>query len=67
MVEVGEETGNLPGMFMNVAIFYEAEMDAVTKDISTIIEPFLMLIIGIAVGFFAVAMIQPIYALSGGV
>ncbi len=67
MVEVGEETGNLPGMLMNVAVFYEAEVDAVTKDISTIIEPFLMLIIGIAVGFFAVAMIQPIYALSGGV
>ncbi len=67
MVEVGEETGNLPQMLMNVAVFYEAEVDSATKDMSTVIEPFLMLIIGVTVGFFAVAMIQPIYALSGGV
>lgn len=67
MAEVGEETGNLPKMLMNVAIFYENEVDAVTKDMSTIVEPFLMLVIGVAVGFFAIAMIQPIYALSGRV
>lgn len=67
MAEVGEETGNLPAMLMNVAVFYEGEVDATTKDMSTIIEPVLMLFIGLAVGFFAIAMVQPIYALSGSV
>ncbi|HRY62437.1 MAG TPA: type II secretion system F family protein [Candidatus Paceibacterota bacterium] len=67
MAEVGEETGNLPAMLMNVAVFYEGEVDALTKDMSTIIEPVLMLFIGLAVGFFAISMVQPIYALSGNV
>lgn len=67
MAEVGEETGNLPKMLQNVAVFYEAEVDSVTRDMSTIVEPFLMLVIGLAVGFFAIAMIQPIYSLSSGV
>ncbi|HBM45552.1 MAG: General secretory pathway component, cryptic [Parcubacteria group bacterium GW2011_GWF2_38_76] len=67
MAEVGEETGNLPAMLMNVAVFYEGEVDATTKDMSTIIEPILMLFIGLGVGFFAISMIQPIYALSGKV
>ena len=63
MMEVGEETGQLSGMLLKIAVFYEEEVSQATEDMSKLIEPLLMAIIAVFVGIFAVAMITPMYSL----
>lgn len=63
ITEVGEETGKTETVLLQLAEFYEEEINQITKNMSSIIEPVLMIIIGAAVGFFAIAMLQPMYSL----
>jgi type IV pilus assembly protein PilC len=63
MVEVGEETGKTVDVLSDLARFYEEEIDQLTKNLSSIIEPVLMVLIGSAVGFFAISMIMPMYSI----
>ncbi|OGI22207.1 MAG: hypothetical protein A2808_02355 [Candidatus Moranbacteria bacterium RIFCSPHIGHO2_01_FULL_55_24] len=62
IIEVGEETGKTEMVLRRLAEFYEEEVSQITKNMSSIIEPILMLLIGGSVGFFAIAMLQPMYS-----
>ncbi|MCH8741384.1 type II secretion system F family protein [Patescibacteria group bacterium] len=67
MIEVGEETGTTSDILAKLADFFEEEVTADTKNLSALIEPLLMLLIGGAVGFFAISMIQPMYSMLGAI
>jgi type IV pilus assembly protein PilC len=64
MVEVGETTGNLSETLLFVAELFENELDALTKNLSNMIEPVLMIFMGLIVGFVAVSIITPIYEVT---
>lgn len=67
MIEVGEETGETSKVLLKLAEFYEEEVSDTTKNLISIIEPILMLLIGGVVGFFAVSMVQPMYSMLGAI
>lgn len=67
MIKVGDRTGKLADSLMNAAEFSEKEVDELTKNLSTLIEPITLLIVGGLVGFIALSIITPIYQLTQGV
>jgi type IV pilus assembly protein PilC len=66
MIAVGEETGETSNILAQLAAFFEEEVGRATENLTSVIEPVIMLIIGAAVGFFAISMVQPIYSMLGG-
>ena len=63
MIAVGEETGSLDRILKDVAEFYEADVTRTTKDLASVIEPVLMIVLGIGVAIMAIAIVSPIYSL----
>ncbi len=64
MISVGEETGKLDSVLSKLAVFYESESELKIKALTTAIEPLIMILMGIGVGFLVIAVIMPIYNLT---
>lgn len=64
MVSIGERSGNLSNTLVYLSEFYENEFDDFTKNLSSSIEPVLMVIMGVMVGFIAISVITPIYEIT---
>lgn len=65
-IKTGEKTGTLDTILFELADFYEAELEDALKEFTTILEPMIMLVIGVAVGAMVVMIIAPVYSVLGG-
>jgi len=65
MIKIGEESGQVDTVLAHIAKFYEEETETKARALSTIIEPILMIMVGIAVGFLAFSVLMPIYDIAG--
>jgi len=65
MIKVGEKSGTLEESLLYLGDFYEDELDSFSNNLTTIMEPILLLVIGLGVGFIALAIVTPIYELTG--
>lgn len=67
MIAVGEKTGKLDEVFLYLGDFFEEEVDNIAKNLSVVLEPIILLGVGLIVGFVALAIISPIYQLTGSI
>lgn len=67
MIQVGEKTAHLEDNLLYIGDFYDNEIDTVAKSLTTILEPVLLVVIGLGVAIFAMAIIGPIYDITGQV
>ncbi len=61
MVRVGEETGELEKMLGKIADFYEDEVDSSIANLTSIIEPLMMILVGVMVGVIIISMYLPMF------
>ena len=61
MISIGEETGAIDTMLTKVAEFYEAEVNAAVKAITSILEPVMIIVVGAMVGFIVISMYLPLF------
>jgi type IV pilus assembly protein PilC len=67
MIAIGEESGSMDAMLSKVADFYEEEVDNLVDNLSSLMEPIIMVILGILVGGLIVAMYLPIFKMGAAV
>jgi type II secretory pathway component PulF len=64
IISVGERSGNLPNSLIYLSDMYEKDVEEMTKNLSGLIEPILMIVMGVLVGFIAISIITPIYGIT---
>ncbi len=67
MIAIGEESGQLDTMCLKVAEYYEAEVDGLVENLSTLLEPLIIVVLGIIIGGLVLAMYLPIFNLNNAV
>jgi type IV pilus assembly protein PilC len=67
MIAVGESTGALDTMMEKIADFYDDEVDQAVKNLTDMIEPFMLVFLGVVVGGLVIAMYLPIFSMAGGI
>ena len=63
LVKIGEQTGKLDETLMKASEYFEEETDQAVKTLTTALEPFIMIVLGLGVAFLLIAVITPIYGI----
>lgn len=64
MIKIGEQSGKLDESLMKASVYYEDEVERVVKTLTTAMEPFIIIVLGVGVGFLLISVISPIYQLT---
>ena len=64
MTTVGEQTGKLDDTLMRISRYFEAESEIAVKSLTVLIEPLILVVLGVGVGFLVISVITPIYNLT---
>ena len=67
MISVGESTGALDSMLSKIADFYEEEVDMTVANLTSLLEPFLMIFLGVVIGGVVISMYLPIFQMASAV
>ncbi len=67
MIAVGEETGEIDAVLLKVSQYYKEEVNVATSNLSSILEPLFLVIMGLAIGFIALAVYMPMFQLSSAI
>ncbi len=67
MVKVGEETGKLDEALLKLSYYFESESEQLIKGLTTALEPIIMIVLGVGVGFLVISIIMPIYKITSAI
>jgi len=67
IIQVGEKTGKLDEVLGTIGRFYKAEIENIVKNLTALLEPIIMVIIGLGVAIFIMAILLPIYNATGSI